>query len=96
MSGIKPCIEYIINNNVQLTGTQGHFMRIAIVAELASLGWSRGDICEVFERQADYDFITTSNQIDSVYNYNRIRCSTLRRNCSGFINCKGCKYEGCE
>jgi hypothetical protein len=94
--GMKPCIERLIKSDEQLTGTQGHFTRIAIVAELASLGWSRPDICEVFESQNDYDFITTSQQVDSVYHYNRIRCSTLRNRCSSFINCKGCKYEGIE
>jgi hypothetical protein len=96
LSGIKPCMSKSIKECLQMTGTQGHDMRIAMVAELANNGWSRQDICGVFVNQMDYDFNVTYKQVDSVYNYNKWRCSTLRNRCSTFVNCEGCMYENLE
>lgn len=96
MAGIKPCMEEAIKECLQMTGTQGHDMRIAMVAELSNMGWSRADICGVFVNQMDYDSNMTMKQIDSVYHYNRWRCSTLRNRCSTFVKCDGCKYQEME
>lgn len=96
LSGIKPCMAKAISDCLQMTGTQGHDMRIAMVAELANNGWTRDGICGVFVNQMDYDFNMTYTQVNSVYNYNKWRCSTLRNRCSTFVNCKGCKYEDLE
>lgn len=95
-SGMKPCIERVIKECTQMTGTQGHDMRLAVVAELANHGWTREDICRTFVNQMDYSHDMTYTQVDSVYHYNKWRCSTLRNRCSGFISCDGCKYEGFE
>lgn len=96
LSGLKPCIKQMIEDNVQMTGTQGHAMRIAVVAELSNSGWTFDDICKVFQKQMDYDDDMTRSQVQSVLHYNRMRCATLRIKCSTFIKCKGCKYNGCE
>lgn len=87
-SNIRPCIKNVIDNNLQMTGGDGHLMRIAIVAELKALPLN--SLIAIFKGQNDFDYDTTVEQINSVRHYNRISCSRLQTNAKRFLVCNGC------
>jgi hypothetical protein len=71
---------------MQLTGGDGHAMRIAIVPELRIVkGMELDDVAGMFAAQGDYMYSRTRDQVQSVWDYNRISCSWLRKNAGGYV-----------
>lgn len=87
-SNIRPCMSNVIDNNLQMTGGDGHLMRIAIVAELKALPLS--SLISIFKGQNDFDYDTTVEQINSVKHYNRISCNRLQTDAKRFLVCNDC------
>ncbi len=93
--GIRPCIEEA--RKKQLTGSQGHFMRIAICREY----WDSGvhdpeKLVDLFRAQADFNYEISMKAVLSVIKKReipKIRCSTLRDNSPNFVNCDGCYFR---
>ena len=93
--GIPPCLSAALENNMQMTGGGGHFMRIAIVCAYRNAGLSFGQICKLFTLQEDYNPAETAKQVKSVikkdggYSYS---CTTLQDKSPKFVTgmCKTC------
>jgi len=91
--GIPPCLSAALENNLQLVGGGGHYMRVAIVCAYRDAGLPFAALCRLFTGQEDYDQVETAKQVRSVlkkeggYSYS---CWTLREKCSRFIDCKNC------
>ena len=93
--GIPPCLQACLENNVQMTGGGGHFLRIACVCAYRDAGLSHAAICRLFTSQRDYDEDYTARQVHSVlkkpggYSYS---CKTLREKCAKFVlpHCSSC------
>lgn len=78
-SDIRPCMLAAMNGEIQMTGSGGHVLRCALVPELKEcLGMSVNQIVEVFSKQSDFDSDKTREQVNSLINYNRYSCNTLR------------------
>jgi hypothetical protein len=93
--GVPPCLQTCLENNVQMTGGGGHFLRIACVCAYGDAGLSHAAICRLFTLQRDYDEDYTARQVHSVlkkpggYSYS---CKTLREKCAKFVlpYCSSC------
>ena len=90
---VRPCISNALN--LKLTGTQGHFMRIAIAREYSTVvGYTDQHIATLFQFQPDYDYSTSLSQVKSITSVSLPpwKCSTLQNKCSKFVDCFGCDY----
>ena len=93
--GIPPCLTHLLQNNIPLTGGNGHYVRISIVCAFRDAGLPFAALCKLFTLQADYDQVETTKQVASVvkkpggYSYS---CKSLREKCSNFVMglCKDC------
>lgn len=94
---VRPCIKRALDTGLQLTGAEGHAMRIAIVPELRIVkGMDLDDVTAMFAQQGDYSYSRTRDQVMSVWDYNRISCSWLRREARGYVSdmCdSGCMFR---
>ncbi len=89
---VRECIKNAAM--MDLRGTQGHAMRIAICREYYNAGIKDPDeLAKLFMWQDDYDFEISRNQVLSIIGQElgNFRCSTLQDKCSKFIDCKNCK-----
>ena len=91
--GIPPCLSSALENDAQLIGGGGHYMRIAIVCAYRDVGLPFDALCRLFTGQDDYDQVKTADQVNSVlkkeggYSYS---CRSLREKCSRFVDCQNC------
>lgn len=91
--GIPPCLSSALENNLQLVGGGGHYMRIAITCAYRDAGLPFAALCRLFTGQDDYDQVETAKQVKSVlkkeggYSYS---CRSLREKCSRFVDCQNC------
>ena len=87
-SGVPPCLQACLENNVELVGGGGHYARISIVCAYRDIGLEFPALCRLFSNQADYDPVETAKQVKSVlkkdggYSYS---CRTLREKCQRFV-----------
>ncbi|MCL2643753.1 MAG: hypothetical protein FWD52_09695, partial [Candidatus Bathyarchaeota archaeon] len=72
----RPCIIEALKK--QLTGTNGHRMRIAIAAEYKRLGYAHKQIIELFHNQPDYDINTCNSQIESIDSEKTAKCESIK------------------
>jgi hypothetical protein len=72
----RPCI--IEAQKLQLTGPNGHRMRLAVAAEYKRLGYNNQEIMDLFKNQTDFDFSTCSAQIDSIDAEKTARCESIK------------------
>ena len=86
--GVPPCLQACLENNVQMTGGGGHYVRISITCAYRDIGLKFPALCQLFSNQDDYDPIETAKQVKSVlkkdggYSYS---CRTLREKCQRFV-----------
>ena len=71
----RPCIIEALN--CQLTGPNGHLMRLAIAGEYKRLGYTEEEIIDLFRNQADFDYNTCRTQISSVDQEKTANCTTI-------------------
>ena len=86
--GVPPCLQACLENNVQMTGGGGHFLRLAIVSAYRKAGLNFAQICRLFSAQDDYDPIITKQQVHSVLKRDdgySFSCKTLREKCAKFV-----------
>jgi hypothetical protein len=90
ISGMRPCILAALD--MQLDGSEGHAMRIAIVGEALAAGKTRDEIVAMFEPQWDFVRSTTSQHVDYIISkeYKPWKCETIRDRCSKLVNCDNC------
>ena len=87
-AGVPSCLQACLENNSQLTGGGGHYVRIAIVCVYRDIGLKFPSLCRLFSNQADYAQAETAKQVKSVlkkdggYSYS---CRTLREKCGRFV-----------
>lgn len=91
---IRPCIKEALTK--QLTGTHGHFMRMAIAREFFESGLNPEGIANLFQKQADFNFEYSLVQVNSLVSKpgKRFRCDRLRVDGANFVQCDGCEYVG--
>jgi len=92
---VRPCIKEALTK--QLTGTQGHFMRISIVREYYNSGiHDPEELIKLFKGQADFDYNESRRGVMSIIvkESKSVRCDRLRVDGSNFVNCDGCEYLG--
>lgn len=87
-SGVPPCLQACLENNVQLVGGGGHYMRVSIVCAYRDAGLKFPALSQLFLKQEDYKEVYTAKQVKSVlhkeggYSYS---CQTLREKCQRFV-----------
>jgi len=72
----RPCILQALK--LQLTGPNGHLMRLAIAAEYKRLGYTDQEIIDLFKNQADFDVNTCSVQVASIDAEKTAKCETIK------------------
>lgn len=93
--GVPPCLQACLENNVQMTGGGGHFLRLAIVSAYRAAGLNFAQICKLFTLQDDYSEEITKQQVHSVLKRDdgySFSCKTLREKCAKFVvpYCSSC------
>lgn len=94
---VRPCIQAALNK--QLTGEQGHMMRIAIVREHYNCGITEPEhLVDLFSGQPDFDPDKSLMHINSIIsqNYAVWRRATLLEQCGSFIDCNNCNFFQCK
>jgi len=71
----RPCIVEALR--LQLTGPNGHRMRLAIAAEYKRHGYSDEEIIDLFRHQSDFDSNTCRTQISSVDPEKTATCKSI-------------------
>ena len=71
----RPCIIEALKQ--QLTGGNGHLMRLAIAAEYKSLNYPTEQIIQLFKSQLDFDFQTSLTQIESADPQKTATCQSI-------------------
>jgi len=71
----RPCIVEALK--LQLTGPNGHRMRLAIAAEYKRHGYSDEEIMDLFSQQGDFDSNTCRNQISSADPEKTATCKSI-------------------
>jgi len=92
---VRPCIENALK--MQLTGTQGHFMRIAVCREYFNSGLRDPEqLVSLYKGQADYSHDESMKGVMSIIKKEskNVRCDRLRVEASNFVNCAGCPLNG--
>ena len=85
---VPPCLQACLENNVELVGGGGHYMRVSIVCAYRDIGLKFPALCQLFSKQADYKEVYTAKQVKSVlkkdggYSYS---CRSLREKCQRFV-----------
>lgn len=87
-AGMRPCIQKILDDKIQLNEGDGHKLRIAIVTEALAAGKSKEDIIEMFKYQEDYDYSITEENVCYIRGkeYSPFTCEKLEE----LGICEGC------
>ncbi len=72
----RPCIIEALK--LQLTGPNGHLMRLAVAAEYKRLGYTNEEIMDLFRNQTDFDFSTCQAQIESIDAEKTAKCESIK------------------
>ncbi len=72
----RPCILEALK--LQLTGPNGHLMRLAIAAEYKRLSYTDQEIIDLFKNQADFEVNTCSAQVASIDAEKTAKCETIK------------------
>jgi len=92
------CIQGVIDSGVQLNGSVGHSMRVAIAAEALNCGLSDNDAVDLFRNQSDFKEQVTIEQIRYIWgkNYRRYGCEKLWEECGSLVKeyCETCPLSG--
>lgn len=72
----RPCIVEALK--LQLTGPNGHLMRLAAATEYKRLGYTNQEIIDLFRNQKDFDYVTCSAQIDSIAIERTAKCESIK------------------
>ena len=90
--GIAPtelnyCMSRLLSDNVPLTGSEGHEMRLAIAVMAKHLVMTAEDTVNLFQHQSDfnYDFSLTKVLETWKYDYHPYSCETLQDKCGGLV-----------
>jgi hypothetical protein len=89
----RPCLQAALTTD--LSGSQGHLMRVAIASEAYRLGYSLDEAIALFQDQSDFNYSTTRDNLQYIYGreYRRFGCEKLRSNCQIYVNCSNCRYK---
>ncbi len=82
----RPCIIEALKH--QLTGPNGHLMRLAAAAEYKRLGYTNQEIIDLFRNQEDFDYNACSIQVDSVDTEKTAKCETIKEYGYCLPNCQ--------
>ena len=97
-STMRLCIRGIVDEGVQLIGSDGHFMRVAIAAEALRCGLSEAETVDLFRAQSDFAEETTTSNIRYIWanKYHQFRCETLQETCNSMVSkyCRSCNIYG--
>ncbi|MEM3378093.1 MAG: hypothetical protein QW674_04000 [Candidatus Bathyarchaeia archaeon] len=86
--GIRPCIAAALH--MQLTGSTGHLMRLAVAREYLHAGYSIDEIVSFFKIQSDFNFDRTRYYVQYAQRNSAapFKCSTIRKLGYCLPNCK--------
>ncbi|MGF3521897.1 MAG: phage/plasmid primase, P4 family [Candidatus Bathyarchaeia archaeon] len=73
----RPCITAALKQ--QLTGAQGHQMRLHIAAELLKCGYTTEQVINAFREQADFSFDVTLKHVQSANPNKTAKCATIKQ-----------------
>ena len=92
---LRFCMQKALEDNLSLTGSEGHHLRLAISAEGKAVGISTEDIAKMFQNQSDYSYDVSLKKSQEAwdYNYSPWSCETLIDKCGSLVEryCEGCK-----
>lgn len=97
IQGIRPCIQSALGK--QLSGSEGHWMRIAIVREFYNAGMKNiNDLIKLFSKQSDFDPETSRSKIESIIckEMPNVRRWKLLEECPSYLNCQNCNRIDCK
>jgi DNA primase large subunit len=83
-----------LEDNVQLIGSEGHCLRLAIVVKARAIGMDDEEITLLFQNLDNYDYDISHEKVVETrkFNYLPWSCDTLRDKCGTLIVCF---CEGC-
>jgi len=91
---LRYCMQKAFEDNLLLTGTEGHHLRLAIAAEGRAVGMSLEDVVKLFQNQMDYNYEISLKKAQEAwtYDYYSWSCDTLRDRCGSLVEryCEGC------
>ena len=89
---VRDCIKNALG--MQLTGTGGHFMRIAVCREYYNAGMREPEqLVDLFRMQNDFSPETSLGQVQSIIKRDmpNVKCSKIAINAGTFVNCNDCQ-----
>lgn len=89
------CMKMCLGNKMQLTGTGGHRMRLAIAIKALVIDMNMDDIIDLYSYHDDFKPDYTRQQIESARGKKPFSCETLKATCGEFASmwCEGCKFR---
>lgn len=91
------CMNKALEDNLQLIGSEGHHLRLAIVVKAQAIGMDDEEIAQLFQNQDNYDFDISYSKVAETrkYNYLPWSCDTLRDKCGEMVGayCVGCSMN---
>jgi hypothetical protein len=78
VKGVRPCLEAALN--ADLSGKEGHLIRLAIAREYLKNGYSPEQTAELFKNQSDYSFEISLSYVHYALSNDcqPFKCSTIR------------------
>jgi hypothetical protein len=90
------CMQRALEDKLQLNGSEGHYLRLAIAVKAQSIGLDAEATAQLFQFQNDYDHDFSLNKVLEVwsYGYNPFSCATLQDKCKTLIQgyCLSCPF----
>jgi hypothetical protein len=88
------CMKRALEDNIQLIGSDGHHLRLAIVCKAQAIGMDDEEITLLFQNQDNYDYDISHGKVVETkkYNYLPWSCDALLDKCGKLIAhyCKEC------
>jgi hypothetical protein len=91
------CMQRALAENIPLTGSEGHHLRLAMAIKANKIGMDAEVTARLFQRQKDYDHDFSLNKVLETwsYNYSPWGCSALRDKCGNLVQayCPMCPFN---
>lgn len=88
------CMKRALKDKLQLHGSEGHHLRLAIVVKAQAIGTRDEETAQLFQNQDDYDYDVSYGKVVETrkYDYSPWSCDALRDKCGKFVTnyCASC------
>jgi hypothetical protein len=96
-SSLDYCMQRALEDKISLSGSEGHYLRLAIAIKANRVGMDAEATAQLFQDQADYDHDFSLSKVQETwsYNYSPMSCTSLRDKCGKLIKsyCRTCPFN---